>query len=304
MKKEPTETSVGPGLFSGAGKFTTTRADVDAIFDVHLPAAVAASTEPLPLVIWAHGGLVNEEGGLRIAHDQVAWWRRNRAYPLHFVCESGFWETLVQHLPGVSRGWGVDVATEASDRLVEAAVGVPGGLSWLGMKSSAARASEPDGGAAYVAGRLGAFCADHEGKIELHAVGHSAGSIFHAFFVPAARGHGAPPFETVQFLAPAIRVDTFKSTLMPRLADDVRRLTVFTMTDDNEREDNCAFIYRKSLLYLISKALEDERNTPILGLAKFLKSDPELAGFFGLHGHPGRADKPGGHISGGYPLLA
>lgn len=85
------------GKLSGDGKYQTTPADVDAIFEEHLPAALATmGNGPLPLVLYAHGGLVSETSGLQIAHGQVSWWRSNGVYPVHFVWETGFLDALTR----------------------------------------------------------------------------------------------------------------------------------------------------------------------------------------------------------------
>src|SRR6476660_8528672 len=82
------------GEFSTDGIMQTSQDDVDAIFDEHLPAFLARAKTTVPLVIWAHGGIVSERAGLAIAGLQIPWWRDNGAYPLHFVWETGFVETL------------------------------------------------------------------------------------------------------------------------------------------------------------------------------------------------------------------
>ena len=123
-------------------------------------------------------------------------------------------------------------------------------------------AQHGEGGAHYVAGRLSDFCRKHPTKaIELHAIGHSAGSIFHAHFLSTAQKLGVPSFKSTHFLAPAIRVDLFKKLLFGSIGNGkgIDHLTLFTMRRDLEREDNCALVYRKSLLYLIYYALEPER---------------------------------------------
>ncbi len=78
------------GEFSTDGIMQTSKSDVDAIFDEHLPAFVQRPRHPVPLVIWAHGGIVSEKAGLAIAANQLPWWLANGAYPLHFVWETGF----------------------------------------------------------------------------------------------------------------------------------------------------------------------------------------------------------------------
>lgn len=109
-----------------------------------------------------------------------------------------------------------------------------------------------------------------------------------AGFLPLARGLGVPTFKSAHFMAPALRVDTFKDRLIGALgaAASVESLTLFTMKKDFELDDNCAQIYRKSLLYLIFHALENERKTPLLGLEESLRGDAELTALFGLRGAP------------------
>ncbi|HET8744101.1 MAG TPA: caspase family protein, partial [Ramlibacter sp.] len=277
------------GKFSSEGEMTSTPEEVDAIFEQHLPRWMAQHGDaPARIVFFAHGGLVSESSGLQIAQRHVGWWLANGVYPIYFLWETGFFETIAQLL-GRATG-GARGLTDFSDFLIEtAARALQGPRIWGGMKWSAERASDapspggPIGGAYYVAQQLKKFCDRHGNRVELHAAGHSAGSIFHAYFLPAAQQLGAPAFRTLHLLAPAIRVDTFKTQLLPRLKKGlVGRTTVYTMLRDFELRDNCAALYRKSLLYLIHFALEDRRKTPILGLEESLRGDADLRGFFGL----------------------
>lgn len=277
------------GEFSRDGLFATAAGDVDAIFDDHLAGEIAAARaqgRKLKLLFYAHGGLVSESAALRIAAGHVEWWRRNQVYPVYFVWETGLFETIGQLLERVrlrSRAAARDVWDFTTDPLVEAAVRALYGVEvWGGMKRSAERASAPGLGAHYTAQKLAAFCAAHGADVELHAVGHSAGSIFHAHFLPAALDAGVPGFRTVHFLAPALRVDLFKDAVAPRLGEGLEHLTVYTMRKDVERADHCKGVYRKSLLYLIHHALEVEREAPILGLEESLRADDELRRIFGL----------------------
>src|SRR6478735_6008163 len=104
------------GEFSSDGIMQTSTDDVDAIFDEHLPAYLARANGPVPLVIWAHGGIVSEKAGLTVAANQIPWWLANGAYPLHFVWETGFVETLRQLL-----GWraGRDLVEGDADHATE-----------------------------------------------------------------------------------------------------------------------------------------------------------------------------------------
>ncbi|MBH2018892.1 MAG: N-acetylmuramoyl-L-alanine amidase [Burkholderiales bacterium] len=285
------------GRLSGEGEASSTPEDIDAIFEQHLPQAVSElpTGQKLRLLFYAHGGLVSEASGLQIAHKHIDWWRRNGVYPVYFIWETGFFETIGQLLGraqqgsrAVSRG----LADFTTDPLIEIGARVlQGPRIWGGMKSSAEHAVDPPsgsgdigGGAHYVARQLKAFCDAHAGQVELHAVGHSAGSIFHSHFLPLAHGLGVPAFRTAHFLAPAVRVDTFRQHLLEHIGPGraVESLTLYTMRRDFERQDNCAQIYRKSLLYLIFNALEERRATAILGLEESLRGDAGLKRLFGL----------------------
>jgi hypothetical protein len=286
------------GRFSSTGQLTTTPGDVDAIFEYYLVRELEganARNEPLRLLFYAHGGLVKESSGLQIADKHVLWWKRNHVYPLYIVWETGLLETLSQLLRRARqtvRPVTRDVFDSTTDPVVEELVrALYGPRIWSGMKHSAELAVAQDGGARYVAKKLQEFCDRYQGKlqdhrdlIELHAVGHSAGAIFHAHFIPAALGEGTPSFRTVHLLAPAIRVDAFHAHFAERLGEGkgIDHLTLFTMNNSRERADDCAGIYRKSLLYLISHALEPEPKTPILGLEVALRNDPRLRELFGL----------------------
>ncbi|MGH9628238.1 MAG: caspase family protein, partial [Bryobacteraceae bacterium] len=132
--------------------------------------------------------------------------------------------------------------------------------------------------------KLKEFCEAHPDAVELHAAGHSAGSIFHTHLLPLALKLGVPAFRSVHFLAPAVRVDTFKQLLLPKLGSGVDELTIYTMTKDWERDDNTGGVYRKSLLYLVSSAFELDKNAPILGLEESIRADEAVRKALGLGG--------------------
>ncbi|QIL74874.1 caspase family protein [Hymenobacter sp. HDW8] len=290
----PHVVNLDQGHFSPGGICSTSPADVDAIFDKHLEQALAASKtakRPLHVLLYAHGGLVSEKSGLSSAARYVPWWLANHVYPLYFVWETGLCGTLGAIIRGTGSRELARGVTDLTDRLVEKSVGKIGGLLWRNMKDSAEGASAPDGGAYYVARRLQRFCHKHAadvrtGALQLHAAGHSAGSIFHAHFLPLTQQLGVPAFRTLHLLAPAIRVDEFKNRLARLVGTGVQHLTLYTMRDKLELADTCSLIYRKSLLYLVYYALEAARETPILGLDSCLSADEQLRTLLGLKGAP------------------
>ena len=91
--------------------------------------------------------------------------------------------------------------------------------------------------------------------------------------------------DTLAFLAPAVRVDLFKSHLKPLVPAAVDKFALFTMDRPTELDDDVMKIYRKSLLYFVRNACEDPVHaTPILGLEESVRTDAELAAWFGLTG--------------------
>ena len=252
-----------------------------------------AANEPFRIMIWAHGGLISEENGLAIATKHLQFWKANGIYPIYFVWETGLMQTLGQLLRSVGGG-----ARDArnifsdtiSDPLIELALRAVGAEKiWSGMKRNAELGSTPQGGAAKTATELSRFCQRHAGDVEIHAAGHSAGAIFHSHFLPIAFEAGIPEIAQLHLLAPAIRVDAFKSKLMRLVGGPIKHLAVFTMVKDQELDDDCAKIYRKSLLYLIRHALETDEKAEILGLDESLRRDRDVARLFGLGGAPSNA---------------
>ncbi len=291
------------GRLSATGALTTSFKDLDAIRDRHLPRELDEAREagrPLRIMFYAHGGLGNEKDCLEAALKLIPWWRKNGIYPIYFIWETGLGETLgrlikaefgsiwgkITGIFGGTRGVGDFVADHTTDPAIERiARSVKGVTIWGGMKSAARLSSEENtGGAWLLAERIVAFIKDNpKEKIELHAVGHSAGSIFHAHFMDAfvsLDGRRKSIFHTLHHLAPAIRTDLFKSLVMPHLGKAITHLTCYTMRDELERADHCAHLYKKSLLYLIHYGLEAEVGCPIVGLQKSIRSDSRLKALF------------------------
>lgn len=273
-----------------------------------LPVRDGESPPPRRVVLYAHGGLNNEGTGLEIAQKQLNWWLNNGVYPVTFAWQSGPGETLLSALADSmtgrtpAGGLGFDLV-EQFDRLVEKVARARVRWMWDEMKENALAASAPlpqdvqwpqepsaqvprayDGlpGASLFVDRLAAYAdslPDGE-RLELHLVGHSAGSIFLSGLVGRLAAAGLQ-VESLTLLAAAIRLDDFGARVLPHLESGfVRRFAAFGLSDRRELDDVCGAgpvaIYQKSLLYLISRALERGTSgkvvaeVPLLGMQRFL----------------------------------
>lgn len=291
------------GRLSARGKFASTPEQVDQIFnhmkERHDQWRKERPTEPMRIVFYAHGGLNSESTGLKIAGQHRGWWLNNHVYPVYFAWQSGAVETMLNQLTDLAEGWlpfgvrGFD-ALEAFDALVERGARRIFRGTWNEMKenatmaSSASKTSEfkwpPGPGDSNVmkegpAGtltihRLARYIGDQTAPCEVHLAGHSAGSIFLAEFLQRL-GAAKVPVASINFLAPALRVDQFKKKVLPSLGKTVERLAVMGLNKEAELDDVCGTanldIYHKSLLYLVSRALEEgDAEVPLLGMEKFM----------------------------------
>jgi hypothetical protein len=172
------------------------------------------------------------------------------------------------------------------------------------MKENAMAATvSAQGGARLVLNELAKLAAT-DSSYEFHVIGHSAGSIFHAPLIQylATKGpiRGGPMqgenglglgVASATLWAPAITTQLFKDAWVPALSG-VSRFAIFTLDDKTEQDDDCASIYHKSLLYLVSDAFEKTFRVPlvhpdgepILGMQKCIKADPALNRLFGPNG--------------------
>lgn len=281
------------GELSGSGTYWTSEADVQRLFEQVIPEKTAKWSKRR-VVLYLHGGLNDEE---TVAERIVAYREvmlANEIYPLHVMWESGVWETLsgifkdvftdVDQRAGGVADWMNKVREgliDAKDRSLELTVAGPGGALWREMKENARLASNhPDqrGGmhilAKHAGKALDSLAPAERARWEFHVVGHSAGSIFAAHALRHLVELGAT-FKSMQFLAPAITIESFKQLVLPYVQQRRCPLpSLYLLSDSAERDDDVG-PYAKSLLYLVSNAFEQRRATPLLGMARFLLKDWE-----------------------------
>ena len=239
------------------------------------------------IVLFAHGGLVDEATGLTIADRQLNWWLNNKVYPIFITWQSGPGEIIldqlgdtIKRLVPFAAGFNM---TEAVDRLIEGTAHRTLAWAWSELKENAIRASAPAPpfgevddytkapGVSLLLRLLQEYAAQHTG-VRLHLVGHSAGTILQGALLARAREYDLP-VTSIAFLAAAITHRAFADLVLPHVAG--ARFTNFVLSDQRELDDTCNLgslaLYRKSLLYLVSRGFErpQQHEVPLVGMQRF-----------------------------------
>ncbi len=269
------------GKLSNSGQFRTTEDDVRAIVDVHLAQARSRwgmKGKPVDVCLYACGGLAGAKAAAENAARWIALLYRNRIFPVVLMWQTDLLGTVVDRIADALRGMSGESGGRADvwptaqkwwNERIERLLAQPGTQLWGEMKRNAAAISAAaDTGAGILYQHFVRSAAQQE-PLRLHLVGHSAGSIVHSHIV-AYLAAQRMPIESVSFMAPAVRVDTFDALVAPRLADrTIRRYRQFHLTAKAEEEDPTCGPYRRSLLHLVSASFEGGQATPILGMEEF-----------------------------------
>jgi hypothetical protein len=290
----------------------------------------AAAASPVKVMLWAHGGLVGEDGAASRARDLKPRLLEAGVFPIHFFWHTGFAEEVndllfgkhhqAEATPGEApvKGWLKDKLQDAKDGILELAARPLGRPIWNEMKSDARDACRARDGSPGPAFALLDTLRATGLPIEWHLVGHSAGSILHCRLFEWFVRHGVR-VKTLTFLAPAVTTELFRATVIPHDAL-LGTFALHAMTDHDERTDHCgevpgtsAGIYHKSLLYLVSCAFEDQVPQRILGLARHVHEDHRgdtrdtdrlvrewLAARARCHWHRPALERPGATLHGSF----
>lgn len=264
------------GTLKTNGVWAKTPQQVNAVFTSQFPAETA-SWGKKRLVLYAHGGLVSED----TAVNRIGWYwsylKTREMYLVGFVWHTDYLTTLEEILhdavAGVKPEGVLDSAKDflldrLDDTLEPIARVASGKAEWDKMKANAMAATQnPDGGARIALSGIkqyfdGLSPADRA-NFEIHLVAHSAGSIFLAPLLDYMKQCGLKA-KTCTLWAPACTVDVFQTFYVPAIGSTVEKFALFTLDDTTERGDNCAEIYHKSLLYLVSDAFEEHYRVPLL----------------------------------------
>ncbi|MEQ1748736.1 MAG: C1 family peptidase [Prosthecobacter sp.] len=241
------------------------------------------------IVIYAHGGLNSETDALKRVARMGPYFLDNDVYPLFYVWKSGLEETLGnillefagdilgRPLEGPASGFMAELRekakrfanalSEVSDTAFEKACQAlrARGL-WSEMKENAALATRPGRGLTLLVQSLIVLKKAYP-DVEVHLIGHSAGCIVHGHLVELMRQESLT-VASCHLYAPACTVPFALEKYKPALGNKLAFADFYChlMSDEREKDDNVASLYRKSLLYLVSRALEVEHKMPLLGM--------------------------------------
>ena len=219
------------------------------------------------IAVYAHGGLNDLTASLDRAKVMGPWFEQNGVYPVFIAWQSGVADTIENIIGDLigslisgaqdrkARSL-VDTISDARDYLIEAAAIVPARPIWSQMKQNAVAASSGDGG--MVRWRdAWPGSARTTRDLEVHLVGHSAGAILLGAFLGQLASNQLTA-RTVSLYAPACTVAFANSTYLPaaeKKVIDPKRVVCDVLSNSNELDDTVG-PYGKSLLYLVSRALE------------------------------------------------
>jgi hypothetical protein len=260
--------------------------------------AKANKDKTFKLALYAHGGLNSESESIQRIRVLAPYFLANGLYPVFFTWKTGPGETLKDILEDLkyrivggadrSEGWldrMREAAAEAKDRAIEAVGRQFARGIWSEMRENAEGGATPDHVldlAAQMLRELRDGLAKAGKTLELHLVGHSAGSILLGHLLGRLGGPDAIKVTSCELYAAACSSGFAVQHYGPADAAGVlalKNLRLHVLTDANERADGLPTaerdIYGKSLLYLVSRALDDIRKQPLLGMERALvKPDP------------------------------
>lgn len=233
------------------------------------------------LMIYAHGGLNPPAASARRVKALKEGFKRNGVYPYHIMYDTGLAEELTDVIKR-ALGFAVERAgafTDWTDGIIEDAVRKPVTPIWEEMKSDAEVPFKKNGDGANAIAAFAETLVDTKKKI--HLVGHSTGGVLLGHLLSALDRLGHPNLvSSCSLMAPACSIEFYKDHYEPRLGKGggngtvvkLPKLTIYNLSEKLEEDDNVATAYRKSLLFLVSRALERARDKPLLGMQIYSKT--------------------------------
>lgn len=265
---------IDDGEFDRQGEYYSDEGEVKEI--IHQTVAGG----PKHLLLYAHGGLNSVKGSA----SRAAKWRpvfgANGIHEIHFIWETGLLEEVRDILFGKEEMVGqlAGGPSDWVDRWIEKVTQRPGHAIWHEMLSDAEVAFQQDRAGHKVVGMLAQELSALQvaERPKLHLAGHSAGAIWLGHLLAQCQRTAGLPIENLILFAPACTHDFFGSHIGPALGPAVvKQLHHFLLDKKVELDDNVAQVYRKSLLYLVSRSYQEKGNfVRIMGLEEHLGELP------------------------------
>jgi pimeloyl-ACP methyl ester carboxylesterase len=218
------------------------------------------------LLFYAHGGLNSPVDSARRIRGMKDVFKDNKIYPYHFMYDTGVTEEIKdvihEKLNRASERTGS--FSDVTDRAIEKLLRGMGRSIWREMKLGAQLPFAEQYAGWQVAAEFLMRIQQSRPDIQIHLVGHSTGAILLAYLLDAMEAqYPTLRVSTVSLLAPAITTELFSTHYKPLLASPqnlfgIDAMTVYNLSDELERDDTVAGVYRKSLLYLVSRSFEEE----------------------------------------------
>ncbi len=236
------------------------------------------------IVLYAHGGLNSEGASIRRIRTMAPYFEANGIYPVFFTWRTGLLESIVSimddsvnrlfpHYKGIE-----DVLAEARerasdilDRTLEVAsenLGVKAVWSQMKQNAEASAVKRGNDRGAFLTVKALARLQKEWSGLKIHLVGHSAGSILLGHMLRDCRRNKVR-IASCTLYAAACTIDFANRYYIRAIEQNVLKksdLHLHLLSDARERDDTVG-PYRKSLLYLVSRALENLHKTPLLGMA-------------------------------------
>lgn len=265
---------IDDGDFATGGKYWTDLSSVEQTAKL-----VAESDKYDHLLLYAHGGLNSIKASARRIAALKDGFKANRIYPFHFMYDTG----LLEEIRDIVLGKKKEVEARAggfsdyTDELIEKSTRPAGRAVWREMKMGATAPFEPGrAGTQTIQAFLDAFTRPAATAKKIHLVGHSTGAILLASLLETLGTLARPPrVQTCLLLAPACTYELFNRVYRPLIRQrdgkqfGIGRMALYNLNASLELDDTVTPLYRKSLLYLVSNAFEENPGAPILGMMKF-----------------------------------
>ncbi|MBL4902249.1 C1 family peptidase [Desulfocapsa sp. AH-315-G09] len=235
------------------------------------------------IVIFAHGGLNSEGDSIRRIQTLAPYFIENGIYPLFLTWKTGLLESIVAIMDDsvgrlVPRSEGLgdvfakakEMAVDIFDRTIEVAsenLGVK--AIWSQMKQNAAASAQKgnnDRGSFLTVKALTRLKKEHP-TLKIHLVGHSAGALLLGHLLKDCPRNSLK-IASCTLYAAACSVDFANKHYAWAVGKNVlkkKNLHMHLLSDQREKDDTVG-PYKKSLLYLVSRALENWHKTPLLGM--------------------------------------